>query len=162
MDSLKYRYYKTRTSTPTKTESPHRAASSGSNPENGDDSDDNFNGRKKKPTISKKRMKELLDHHGKDIWKKLRTIAPDKVGPIWKDPNGDFRIDAGSAMKSRPNMKTWNLQVNKEAAKSLKKNLGDRGTHEKVFWGATDLERAACGTMAYEEWVTGIMDRFNT
>jgi hypothetical protein len=154
MYTLKYRYYsKTRTPTTTKTQGARRAASLGSNPEKGDDSDDNFNDCKKKPNISKKRIKKLLDRHGKDIWKKLRTISPDKFGPIWKDPNRDFRVDAGSVVKSRPNIKTWNLQLNKEAGKSLKENLGDRGMHKKVFWGATDLEKVACACskIAYEE-----------
>ena len=62
------------------------------------------------------------------------------VGSVWK--NQDFRVDVGRELKSHPNVKTWELQVNREtksnAANSLTKE--GRGTHKKPFHDMMHVE----------------------
>jgi hypothetical protein len=52
-------------------------------------------------------MKEILDKHGEAIWRKLGDgLTADRLGTVWKDPQGDFRIDAGSAVLPEGKLKT--------------------------------------------------------
>ena len=125
--------------------------------ETGKDKDSNPPRRKKKIFIPKSQMKKLLDTRGRQIWEKLKKVARDYLGTIWNDPSGDFRIDAGSTTQGRPNVKTWNLQVNKDPASPEAKSLKSKyGTHKKLFWDEFDL----ISPPDYETWVQSILSRF--
>jgi hypothetical protein len=74
-------------------------------------------------------MEKLFKEHGKEIREKLR-VAPDKVGTVWK--NDDYRVDIG--IEHKPNIKNWDLQVNKGASNKLKSLIeGGRGIYKKLF-----------------------------
>lgn len=114
----------------------------------------------KTPEIPRNVMKTLLAKYGKDIYKKFleKREQPNFQGKIWG--NQDFRVDAGHTVNGSGNrMKSWNLQVNRDAvwqaAKDLLKN--SRGTHKKLFWDAFDI----LDPPSYETWVKAILDRFH-
>ncbi|KAH7169746.1 uncharacterized protein B0J16DRAFT_419313 [Fusarium flagelliforme] len=110
--------------------------------------------------IPKKIMEDIINKNGQSIWQKFQQkLTREKIGEVWRDPRGDFRIDAGSVVSESPQYKTWNLQVNRHppspAVKNLLKKL-PHGTHEKLFWGLWNIKNPP----QYDEWVKGIMDAF--
>ncbi|KAG7413142.1 hypothetical protein Forpi1262_v017167 [Fusarium oxysporum f. sp. raphani] len=110
--------------------------------------------------IPKKMMEDIINKNGQSIWQKFQQkLTREKIGEVWRDPRGDFRIDAGSVVSESPQYKTWNLQVNRHppspAVKNLLKKL-PHGTHEKLFWGLWNVKNPP----QYDEWVKGIMDAF--
>ncbi|KAH7139909.1 hypothetical protein B0J13DRAFT_558642 [Dactylonectria estremocensis] len=90
----------------------------------------------REPKIPKKKMKQILEIYGKKIRKKLKTLSPDKRGTIWK--NRDYRIDVGSRVRNKPNLRIWNLQVNGKAD-SVESNLVKGNAHQKLFWNVFDM-----------------------
>jgi hypothetical protein len=103
-------------------------------------------------------MKQLLQKRGREIWRKLKDVTRDKLGTIWDDPNGDFRVDAGWAAHGRPNVKTWNLQVNRHPGSPEAKRLESKfGNHKKLFWDEFDLSSPP----DYKTWVQSILRRFD-
>jgi hypothetical protein len=130
--------------------------SNGSDSEN-EDENESSDLAHKKVHISKNDMRELLDSCGKDMHKKLGEILKGKTkGTVWH--NRDFRIDAGQPMKGNPKIRTWNLQVNKDAeSKVAKKYKGlKRGTDERLFWGKFNVENPP----TYKEWKDAILASF--
>lgn len=75
-------------------------------------------------------------------WEKLKSLAKDKDGKIrgnvWECE--DYRVDVGSKLKDQPKMSEWHLQANYEAKSTTRKPLGNRSTHEKMFWGKFDTK----------------------
>ncbi|SPQ23834.1 7a47fd01-4468-4c98-bf17-48892ece3bfa [Thermothielavioides terrestris] len=103
-------------------------------------------------SISKNEMKDLLRRCGRQIWEKLKEKArPEYQGNIWQ--NRDYRVDAGSALRDWPRVKSWNLQVNREAAREV---LRGRTTHQTLFWDGFDLDNVP----KYGVWEKSILDRF--
>jgi hypothetical protein len=80
-------------------------------------------------------MKEIFDKHGEAIRRKLGDgLTADRLGKVWQDPQGDFRIDAGSAVMPEGKLKTWHLQVNKDPTpQATKKPVRVFGSHAKLF-----------------------------
>jgi hypothetical protein len=78
--------------------------------EDKDDDNDQSPSHKKKPIISKKQMKDLLEKNGEEMFEKLKKFANqyDRGTSFWK--NRDFRVDPASI---KSGVRTWNLQVNK-------------------------------------------------
>lgn len=102
--------------------------------------------------MSKNEMKDLLTRRGRQIWEKLKEKArPEYQGNIWRDRY--YRVDAGSALRNRPRVKSWNLQVNGEAGRGVR--LG-RSTHRKLFWDLFDWDSVP----SYEAWERSILSRF--
>jgi hypothetical protein len=106
-------------------------------------------------------MEDLIRKNGQAIWHKFQQVlTTEKMGKVWRDPHGDFRIDAGSVVSSHPHYKTWNLQVNRDpnspAVKKLLRNLGPSGTHSKLYWGQWNVQTPP----KYEEWVRETLSDF--
>lgn len=121
-------------------------------PSDGSDDEDSLARKKKKIFISKNAMKDLLTRRGRQIWEKLKEKArPEYQGNIWRDR--DYRVDAGSALRHQPRVKSWNLQVNREAAREV---TSGRSTHQKLFWDGFDCDDVP----TYEAWERSILSRF--
>jgi hypothetical protein len=111
--------------------------------------------------IPRKMMEAIIAKNGRSIWQAFqRNLTRDRMGQIWKDPAGDFRIDAGPVVSKCPKYKNWDLQVNQKppsaSAKNLLSKIGRRGTHAKLFrarWNVEDPPQ-------YDAWVQEIMDAF--
>ncbi|UZP46451.1 hypothetical protein NXS19_014263 [Fusarium pseudograminearum] len=112
--------------------------------------------------ISKNMMEDIIMRNGPSNWRALQQkLTKGKMGEVWQDPAGNFRIDAGSVVSKSPQHKTWHLQVNRHppsaAVKNLLRKIGPRGTHKKLLWGVWNVDNPP----QYDEWVKMIMDAFN-
>jgi hypothetical protein len=85
---------------------------------------------------------------------KLKGIGTDRVGTIWNNKN--YRIDVGSKINGSKTIKTWNLQVNREAERPTKNLLKSGNTHEKLYWDQFDTGN----TPDYHTFVQNILRRF--
>ncbi|KAL5086846.1 hypothetical protein Trisim1_008597 [Trichoderma cf. simile WF8] len=132
--------------------SPCKDQKDDNNRRNDDSEDEDHPFRDKPITIPKKKMKNLLKKHGEKIWEKLGS---DRVGTVWK--NNDYRVDVGSKLKGRPNMRAWNLQVNGEAKSAAKQLLKTGDTHQKLFWDHFDTVNPP----DYATFVQNILRRFD-
>ena len=116
--------------------------------------------------MPRKRMRKYFKEQNKakarEIYQALSERARSRnEGPIWRDDT--FRIDAGHTLRDHPNVRTWNLQLNKEAqsklATSIRKTskFGDRGHHTRLFWGAFDFANPP----AEGKWIDAFLDALN-
>lgn len=67
------------------------------------------------------------------MYKKLKTLlTSDRQSTVWSDKN--YRIDPGHILNGRPNLKTWNLQVQREAKSAMAQHLKAKfSTHGKLI-----------------------------
>lgn len=111
--------------------------------------------------IPKKMMRDILHKNGPAIYKKMQQrLTADKMGEIWRDPKGNYRIDAGSVVSSDPRFKTWNLQICKKppspAVKKLLSAFGKHTTHGKLLFHRWNVENPP----NYDAWAKSIMALF--
>ncbi|KAL4902221.1 hypothetical protein BDW74DRAFT_181071 [Aspergillus multicolor] len=78
-------------------------------------------------------FRKLLESRGKKIYEALTTkSSPGKTRTIWSDDN--YRIDLGHVVHGEPRLKTWHLQVQRQAKSAMAWSLRSKiGTHEKLF-----------------------------
>lgn len=104
-----------------------------------------------------KGISDLFRSEGREIYKSLTKLTPERLGTIWKNKN--FRIDAGGVLKGEgcPNVKSWNLQVNRNPESTLAKNLLRKtSTHERLIWGNWDMTNP----QSYEAWMAEVLQTF--
>jgi hypothetical protein len=85
-------------------------------------------------------------------------LTADRLGTVWQDPQGDFRVDAGLAVLPEGKLKTWHLQINKQPASPAAKRLyRDFGSDARLLWDEWNLEHP----QDYASWVKVIVDQFS-
>lgn len=99
-------------------------------------------------------MEELLNSHRAKIYAKLKKAIPNLQTTIWKNKN--FRIDPRHTVNGQSNIKSWNLQLNKDADSHILKRFKGYSTHEKLYWDTFNLANPP----EYDAWVRGILSRF--
>ncbi|KAI1316938.1 hypothetical protein F5Y16DRAFT_393008 [Xylariaceae sp. FL0255] len=129
-----YLYKQRHPATPRKASS-SAPSNSSKDPEDEENRRSDRRSRGKKIMITKKEMEKLLGDHGEPIWKKLKALGPDKLGKIWNNQN--YRVDVGPKVHGHPNLRNWNLQVNREAESAVK-DLLKTDTHDRLFCGKFD------------------------
>jgi hypothetical protein len=106
--------------------------------------------------IPKKELEELLESEGREMYEKLKKVLKsENPRRVWF--NRDYRIDPGPAVRDNPNLKTWNLQVQRDAVSGVARRLKDLfGTHKKLFRDVFNVAKPP----AYAAWVKRVLSVF--